>query len=128
MTLTRLSLYYLAGYILPAGVMLFLAPDLSLKLLQSNGSYGDIMPRVAGAAFVALGGIVVQIIRHRVEVLYTTTLGLRVFLLSALLWMYARSSDPFFLIVSGIVALGMTLTSTAYLLDSRGRRTATASP
>jgi uncharacterized protein YjeT (DUF2065 family) len=127
MNRTRLSLYYLASYLLPAGVMLFVAPDLALKLLQSNGSYGDIMPRVAGGAFIALGVLVVQIIRHRVEVLYTTTLGVRVFLLSALLWLYSRSADPFFLIVSGIVALGMALTTSAYLLDSRGRA-ATASP
>jgi hypothetical protein len=128
MNLTRLSLYYLAGYILPAGVMLLLAPDVAFKLLQSNGSYGDVIPRVAGAAFVALGVLVVQIIRHRIEVLYTTTLGVRVFLVGTLLWMYARTADPFFLIVSGIVVLGMAITSTGYLLDARARRVATASP
>jgi len=72
---TRLSLFYLAGYLLPTGVLLLVAPDLSLRLLLSNGDYGsDVFLRVAGLLLLAIGIIVVQIIRLRAEVLYSTTL------------------------------------------------------
>jgi hypothetical protein len=33
---TRLSLYYLAGYLLPAGLLLLLVPEFATKLLLSN--------------------------------------------------------------------------------------------
>ncbi len=42
---THLSLYYLVGYLIPAGIGLIAAPQFVLKLLLSNGDYGDVMPR-----------------------------------------------------------------------------------
>jgi uncharacterized protein YjeT (DUF2065 family) len=69
-----LSLFYLAGYLLPTGLLLLVAPRVTLRLLQSNGDYGsDVFVRVAGLLLLAIGIIVVQIIRRRVEALYPTT-------------------------------------------------------
>ncbi len=48
MTWTRLSLYYLCGYLLVGGPTLLVFPVEGLRLLLSNGDYGDIMPRVVG--------------------------------------------------------------------------------
>src|SRR5258706_309275 len=48
MTRTRFSLFYLAGYLIPAGLLLLLAPTFSTRLLLSNGDYGDVFPRLAG--------------------------------------------------------------------------------
>jgi hypothetical protein len=45
---THLSLYYLVGYLLPAGIALIAAPKVALKLLLSNGNYGDVLPRLLG--------------------------------------------------------------------------------
>jgi len=45
---TRLSLFYLVGYLIPSGVMLLIAPRFTLKLLLSNSDYGDVFPRAAG--------------------------------------------------------------------------------
>lgn len=128
MKLTRLSMFYLASYLLFSGLGLLLAPDLAFKLLQSssNGAYGDIIPRMAGAVILALGGIVVQIIRHDLKVLHPTTLGLRVMLLSTMVFLFTRSHDPFFAIVSVIVALGMALTATGLLLERRATGSALA--
>jgi len=39
---TRLSLFYLAGYLIPAGLLLLFAPTFALRLLLSNGEYGDV--------------------------------------------------------------------------------------
>ena len=118
---TRLSLFYLAGYLLPAGVALMAAPQLALKLLLSNGEYGDVMPRLVGVLLFALGLIIVQIIRFRVEVLYTTALGLRVIILAVLFGLDFYSRDPLFRVLIGIVGFGVILTAVSYLLDRQSR-------
>jgi uncharacterized membrane protein YoaK (UPF0700 family) len=117
MNLTRLSLYYLAGYLLFAGVALMLVPAFALSLLLSNGQYGDVLPRLLGVVLFALGVFVAQVIRHRVAVLYPTTLAVRAVILVVLAALYVKSSDPFFLVLIGIVGLGVVLTGTAYLRE-----------
>ena len=58
--------------------------------------------------------------RHRLEVLYTTTLAIRGFFLVTLLTLFLASGDPFFLVVFGIIALGVIFTGYSYLSE-RGR-------
>ena len=38
---TNLSLYYLAGYLVPAGLFLLFIPEFATKPLLSNRTYGD---------------------------------------------------------------------------------------
>lgn len=117
MNRTRLSLFYLAGYLTFAGLALLLVPTFALKLLLSNGDYGEVFPRMAGMLLVGLAILITQIIRHRVEVLYPTTLVVRLFFLVVFAYLYLTSSDPFFLVVFGIVALGVILTGYSYLTE-----------
>ncbi len=117
---THLSLYYLAGYLLFAGVALVLVPQFALSLLQSNGTYGDVIPRLLGVVLFALGVFVAQIIRHDLAVLYTTTLAVRAVILVVLASLYAYARDPLFLVLILIVGLGVVLTGSSYLLDRRG--------
>ncbi|MEX0629546.1 MAG: hypothetical protein WEE67_03805 [Chloroflexota bacterium] len=117
MNRTRLSLYYLVSYLAVAGLALFLVPSFALPLLLSNGDYGDVFPRLAGMVLIGLAILVGQIIRLRIEALYTTTLGVRVFFLFGLSFLFAISGDPFFLVVLGIVAVGVILTAYSYLRD-----------
>ena len=118
---TRLSLIYLASYLVGSGVFLMLAPQIALKLLFSNGDYGDAMPRLLGVVLFALGIVIVQIIRHRVEALYTTTVLVRAVILLTLLALYLSSRDPFFLVLVGVVGFGIVLTATSYWLDRKGK-------
>lgn len=118
---SRQSLYYLAGYLLPTGLGLLLAPSLVLRLLFSNGDYGDVMPRFAGAVIFALGILIVQIIRLRIDTLYTTAIFARVFLSACMIGFYLYSRDPFFLVVLAVIVAGLTWTSVSYWLDRRGR-------
>jgi uncharacterized protein YjeT (DUF2065 family) len=117
MTRTLRSLYYPATYLLGTGLALLLAPGLALRLLFSTGQYGDVMPRMAGAVILVLGVLVVQIIRHRVESLYATLVGARVLLCTAWMGLYFYTRDPFFLIVFGVVALGMVWTAVSLVRD-----------
>lgn len=119
MKLTRLSLLYLATYLAAAGVALLLVPDVATKLLLSNGTYDDVFPRLTGGVLLALGILIIQIVRHRVEALYPWTLVVRVMLLAVFVALYLKSSDPFFLSLFVIVGLGVVMTATGYYLDRR---------
>jgi len=116
---TRLSLFYLATYLVGAGVALVLAPSLTLTLLFTNGHYGDVLPRLLGVIILALGILVVQIIRHRVEALYTTTLIVRTLIVAVLIGLLIYSRDPLFISLLVVVGFGMLLTSLSYLSDRR---------
>jgi uncharacterized protein YjeT (DUF2065 family) len=114
-----LSLFYVAAYLVGAGIALMFVPSLALKLLFSNGNYGDIMPRLLGVVLLALGLVIVQIIRHKVEALYTTTLGVRLIIVASLVALFIYSKDPLFISLIVVVGIGMILTGTNYLLDRR---------
>ena len=119
---TYLSLYYLIGYLIPVGLALFVAPTFTLKLLLSNGSYGQVMPRLLGLVLLALGIVVVQLVRLQAERLYSATLIARAVILAGLLILYPSSGDPLFLSLLLIVGLGFVLTGASYFLDRRERR------
>jgi len=120
---TRLSLFYLAGYLLPAGLALLFVPQFALNLLfsNSNGAYGDVFPRLLGGVLLALGILIVQIIRHRVDALYTTTLIVRAVLLSVMFALYLYSRDPFFISLMVIVGFGVILTLASYRSDRKSK-------
>jgi hypothetical protein len=117
MTRTRFSLYYLAGYLLLGGFLLLFYPHEGLRLLLSTGDYGDVFPRLAGMLLAGLGMTVVGMILANTEVLYPATLGVRTFFLVCIAVFYWRTSDPFFLVMLGIVGLGFVLTLSTYLQD-----------
>jgi small basic protein len=123
---TRLSLFYLATYLLGAGIALILVPSLALMLLFTKGHYGDVLPRLLGVVLLALGIVIVQIIRHRLEVLYTTTLLVRVFIMVVLAALLVYSGDPLFISLMVVVGFGMVLTGASYLSDRRAKGSAAA--
>ncbi|HEV8130022.1 MAG TPA: hypothetical protein VGQ81_02130 [Acidobacteriota bacterium] len=116
---TNFSLWYVVAYLVPTGAVLMVAPDVMLRILLSSGDYGDVFPRLVGCFMVGLGVFVLQIIRHRVRALYPTTLGARIFFCASFLALYFRSRDPFFLVISCVVAVGLAMTAATYFLDRR---------
>ena len=116
---SRASLVYVASYLVGSGVSLLVAPQLTLKLLFSNGHYGDIVPRMVGALALALGMIVVQIVRQRIDSLYPTLIVARVMLCSVWMALFFESRDPFFLLLFGVVGLGLVWTSVGYFLERK---------
>lgn len=121
---SRASLYYLFGYLTATGLALMFAPALTLKLMFASGDYGDVFPRFAGVLMLALGLVILQIIRHRVEPLYPATVAVRGILWLFVLWLYVRTSDPFFAIVLVVVGIGIAFTGTSVWLDTRKTRQA----
>ncbi|MBI3181327.1 MAG: hypothetical protein HYZ28_04215 [Myxococcales bacterium] len=116
---TRMSFFYLAGYLWLAGLTFLAAPQAGPKLLLATGSYEPTFVRLCGGLMVGLGIIVVQIIRHRVEALYRTTLYVRGFFVGLLVWIYALTEDRMFLLILGVVLLGLSFTAAGFIADRR---------
>jgi hypothetical protein len=114
---TRLSLYYLAAYLLVGGFALLLAPRQTLTLLLSNGHYGEVLPRLAGMLMSGLGMAIAGIIRARAQALYPATLLVRGYFIVCLVSLYWMAKDPLFLVILGVVAIGGVLTLTSYLTE-----------
>jgi hypothetical protein len=105
--LQRLTFIYLASYLLVGGLGLLAMPELTLWLLLSNGSYGDVMPRLVGVFMVALGGVVLQFVRARDYRYYGYAIIARIFIVVALTVLYFKARDPFFLVLDAIVLVGL---------------------
>src|SRR5215813_15611679 len=105
--LQRLTFIYLASYLLVGGLGLLIVPQLTLRLLLSNGNYGDVMPRLVGVFMLALGGAVLQFVRARDYRYYRYTIVARIFIVVALTALYFRARDPMFLVLDAIVLVGL---------------------
>ena len=103
----RLTFVYLASYLIGGGLGLLLAPALTLRLLLSNGDYGDVMPRLVGVFMVALGGAVLEFVRARDYRYYRYTIVARIFIVVALTALYFKARDPLFLVLDAIVLVGL---------------------
>jgi uncharacterized protein YjeT (DUF2065 family)/uncharacterized membrane protein len=119
---TNLSLYYLAGYLIPAGVLLLFVPEFATKLLLSNTTYDYAPFRLAGVLLLVVGILIIQIIRYRLEMLYTTTLLARAAISLTLAWLYLSTGDPFFAVILVVVLIGVGLTGASYYLDRRDEK------
>jgi uncharacterized protein YjeT (DUF2065 family) len=64
---TRISLFYLASYLLIGGTGFFIFPKPMLRIFMSQGNYSDVMVQLVGLFMISLGIVIVQIIRHRLE-------------------------------------------------------------
>lgn len=118
---THMSLYYLIGYLIPGGIALLTFPQLTLKLFFSNSNYGDVLPRFVGMLMLALGIIVLQAVRHRLEVLHPTALIVRSGMLPIMLGLYLYSGAPLFITLLLVVGIGVMLTGVSYWLDRRSK-------
>ena len=123
MNRTRVSLFYLAGYLILGGLAMGVDPKLAMQLLFAEGDYGDVFPRLVGLLLLALGILVAWIIATRAERMYPGTLVARIVILTGLAGLYLLSLDPFFVSLFVIVLIGFLLTLSCYLAD-RARKAA----
>jgi hypothetical protein len=105
--LQRLTFIYLASYLLMGGLGLLIVPELTLWLLLSNGSYGDVMPRLVGVFMVALGGVVLQFVLSGDYRYYGYAIIARIFIVVALTVLYFKARDPLFPVLDAIVLVGL---------------------
>lgn len=125
---TRLSLFYDTGYLLAGGAGMLFAPRQTLACLLSSGDADDVMVRFVGALLLALGAIMVQVVRHRIEKLYPTTVAVRLFMLAALASFALLTNDTLMFVLFAVVALGVAGTLGGLLLDREERARAGPEP
>src|SRR5262249_49532761 len=105
--LQQLTFIYLSSYLLLGGLGLLVVPELTLRLLLSNGSYGEMMPRLVGVFMLALGGVILQFVRARDYRYYRYTIIARIFIFVAMTALYFKSRDRLFLVLDAIVLVGL---------------------
>ena len=103
----RLTFVYLASYLFVGGLGLLVVPELTLRLLLSNGRYGDVMPRLVGVFMLALGGAVLEFVRARDYRYYRYAIIARIFIVVSLSALYFKARDPLFLVLDAIVLVGL---------------------
>lgn len=106
-SLQRLTFIYLATYLIVGGFALLVTPEIALKLLGSNGSYGDVMPRLFGLFMMTLGGVIWQFIRRQDFRYYTYTIVARCFIVVVMTMLFFTSHDPLLLVLDAIVLAGL---------------------
>jgi hypothetical protein len=121
MNRTRLSLFYLAGYLFPTGLALLFAPQYFMRLLFSDQQYSDAFPQFSGVLLIGLGIVVVTVILYGNPIFYRMTLIVRIVLWTGIFAIWLRSRDPFFIVVLCVLGFGIVLTGSFYLAD-RGKR------
>jgi hypothetical protein len=109
----------LSSYLAVIGFGLLIAPQGTLKILQSSGDYGDVFPRVSGMLMSGLGLSIFGMIRARSYELYPATLFIRAYFIACIAAFYVMTRDPLFLVLIAIVGLGLVLTLSSYMLDRR---------
>jgi hypothetical protein len=122
----RLTLTYVAAYLLIGGIGLALVPSLTLRVFLSTGDYGDVMPRVVGMFMIGLGGMVAQFVYFRDYTYYVYSVVLRSFFVAFMFILYARSSDPLFLVLNVIVLVGLVPSMYTLLRERSTRKDAGA--
>ena len=125
---TRHCLLYVAAYLLASGVALLVAPEPTLKAMLTSADYGNVMPRWVGMLSVALGTVVVQVLRHRLAVLYPLGFFMPAAMLLGFAAMYLRTADPLFLTVLAVVGIGVLASGISLLLERRAERRTRAAP
>src|SRR5262249_53255079 len=98
---TRLSLFYLGSYLVLIGLGLLFVPHGTLKILQSNRDYDEVMTRIAGMLMSGLGLSIFGMIRARSYGQYSATLFMRVYFISCFVVFYLMTRDPLFVVLMG---------------------------
>ncbi len=120
---TRLSLYYLATYLLFGGFGFLLTPTLTTTLLLSSEDFDNMILRVLGMFMIGLGFLIVQLIRLRVNVLYASTMIMLVVFCVCLIAFFMMTYNLFFLTLLVIVVVGLVFTSWSLFQDRKGSAT-----
>ncbi len=98
---------YLVSYLAIGGIGFTFFPSPTLKLFFSNGEYGDIMPRIAGMFMMALSFLIFKILKNEDWKYYVSTIYIRSIIVLFLCWIYYKSNDPMFLVLSAVVLIGL---------------------
>ena len=103
----RWSLTYVVAYLTVGGLGFALFPRFTREVFMSNQVYDDTGFRLAGMLMVGLAYLVGTILRYRDDKYYPVSIVVRGAFVVFLLALYADGRDPMFLVITGIVLIGL---------------------
>ncbi len=118
----RLTLFYVLAYLVVAATGLLIVPGLTQRILLGNTEYDPDAMRFAGVFILGLAIFVAQIIRLKIDALYSTLVVVRIVFCAIYIALYVHTGNPFFLAVLAIVGLGLVASSIAYAIDLTAAR------
>lgn len=121
MKLKKFGFIYLISYLAFGGTGFALMPEITLRLFQSTGDYGTIIPRVAGMIMMLLSYILFSIFKKGYWPEFSiVTIKARVPAIIFVFYLYFISNyDPLFLVLNGIIIPGVVITLIGYLQDRK---------
>ena len=123
MKLKRIAWIYLVSYLGIGGIGFAFFPTETQKLFYSNADYGEIMPRLVGVFMCLLSYLIYNFYKNRDWKYYIITIYARIPVVLFIFYIYYISSDPMFLIIDGIVILGLILTITGHVSERSSKET-----
>jgi hypothetical protein len=117
MNLKRISLSYVAAYLMMGGLGLAIIPDLFLELFQSNKDYGNVMSRVVGMFMITLSGLIAAMLYFKDFKYYGFSIAVRTFIVLFLFLLFFMNGDPFFIVINVIVLLGLLPSYVIFMKD-----------
>ena len=122
MKLKKIAWIYLISYLAIGGVGFAFFPAETQQLFLSNVDYGDIMPRLVGAFMCLLSFLIFHMYKNRDWKYYPITIMARIPVVLFIFYLYYISCNPMFLMINGIVIVGLVMTITGYYLGRKDRR------
>jgi len=115
----RMTLIYLATYLLAGGAAFAFFPGIALKLFFSTGHYDDVMIRVSGMFMLTLSGLIAMMARNRDYTYYGYTIVARTFITCFLIFLLASTQDPMFAILIAVVLSGLLPSYYVFITERR---------
>ena len=103
----RYILIYITSYFAMGGLGFTILPDLTLKLFFSSGNYVTEIVQMAGMFMLLLASVVGGIVFYKDYKYFKIITVVRTFTVPFLSYLYFSSKDPMFLIIAGIVLVGL---------------------
>ena len=113
----RITLIYLASYLMIGGIGCGFFPAIVLELFMSTGNYGDIMPRMVGMFMIVLGLLIMMFVINRDYKYYLPTIIARTFIVIFMIYLYFATNDILFVILLIVVSLGLLPSVFVFLKD-----------
>lgn len=85
--------------------------------MQSVADYGDVMPRWVAMLSLALGALILQVLRHRLSMMYPLGFFMPAAMAVGFVGLYVQSRDPLFLSILAVVGIGVVFTGASLWHD-----------
>ncbi|MDH4069678.1 MAG: hypothetical protein OEV30_04585 [Ignavibacteria bacterium] len=110
---------YLSSYLIGGGLGFAFLPEFTQKLFLSNVLYDEPMVRFAGVMMTLLGSLIGYLVYKGTLIAYRFSIVARTFVVGFIVWVYWMYDNPMFLVLLGVVLIGLL---PSYFLLWRDRR------